>query len=213
MVDEAVGAASKAFTTWGHTTGKERAVWLRKIAEELKARKDVMAKMETDNCGKVYRECALDIDDSAACFEYYAGLAEQLDAKQGTPVALPLAEFKTTLRWEPVGVAALVVPWNYPMLMATWKLAPSLAAGCAVILKPSEASPFTAIEFARIVDKLGLPPGVFNLVLGGPMTGNHLISNSRVDKVGFTGSLATGTCARFISFLPLRFQDRSHCGS
>jgi len=84
--------------------------------------------------------------------------------------------------------------------MATWKLAPSLAAGCSVVLKPSEASPLTAIEFARIIEKIGLPAGVFNLVLGGPATGNHLISNSRVDKVGFTGSLATGSkIARVVS--------------
>lgn len=130
----------------------------------------------------------------SGCFRYHAGNAEALDARQGVKHDVGMAEFDVKMFYEPVGVVGAVTPWNYPALMATWKVAAALAAGCSVVLKPSEMTPYTCIDMAVIACRdAGLPAGVWNVVTGdGPSAGAPLTVHSDVDKVAFTGSVATG---------------------
>ena len=123
----------------------------------------------------------------------YADLAEELDGRQERPLALPDARFSSLVRLEPVGVAGQIIPWNYPLLMAAWKVAPALAAGATVVLKPSELTPLTALELGAIAEEIGLPPGVLNVVSGtGREAGEPLTLHPDVDKLAFTGSVPTG---------------------
>lgn len=133
------------------------------------------------------------MDDVSGTFTYYAGLARELDGEQYKPVTdMPEGDFKASLRYEAVGVVAAIVPWNYPLLMATWKLAPALAAGCTVVLKPSEVTPLTALQLALVMEEVGLPPGVINILTGGPEVGAILSNHPDIDKITFTGSVPTG---------------------
>ena len=127
----AVQAAKRAFATWGTTSGTERAVYLRRMGELVAKRMDALSRLETLDNGKPLAEAVGDMEDVSSCFNYYANAAEALDARQYEKVALPLKDFQGALRYEPVGVVAAVIPWNYPALMALWKLAPALAAGCS----------------------------------------------------------------------------------
>ncbi|XP_048229199.1 aminoaldehyde dehydrogenase 2, peroxisomal isoform X2 [Ricinus communis] len=198
-VEVAVEAAHNAFyrnkgKDWAYTSGAFRAKYLRAISAKITEKKSELAKLEAIDCGKPYDEAAWDIDDVAGCFDYYAGLAEGLDAKQKAPVSLPMETFKSHVLKEPLGVVALITPWNYPLLMATWKVAPALAAGCTAILKPSELSSMTCLELGEVCREVGLPPGVLNILTGlGTEAGAPLASHPRVDKVAFTGSTATGS--------------------
>jgi betaine-aldehyde dehydrogenase len=189
-IDNAVKAARAAFRTWKNTTGAERAVFLRAIAQGIKAHKDHLARLETLQNGKPLPEALWDMDDTAACFEYYAQLAEDLLLE--TPVALPHPDFVSLARREPVGVVGQIIPWNYPLLMLAWKVAPALAAGCCSVLKPSELTPLTALELGKISQEAGLPPGVLNIVSGGREAGAALSKHQGVDKLAFTGSVPTG---------------------
>ncbi|PIA62274.1 hypothetical protein AQUCO_00200337v1 [Aquilegia coerulea] len=198
-VEIAVAAARKALSRnkgqdWASASGAHRAKYLRAIAAKITERKADLAKFEAIDCGKPLDEAAWDIDDVAGCFEYYAELAEGLDAKQKAPIPIPMDTFKTHVLREPIGVVGLITPWNYPLLMATWKVAPALAAGCAAILKPSELSSVTCLELADVCKEVGLPPGVLNILTGlGPEAGAPLASHPHVDKIAFTGSTATGS--------------------
>ncbi|KAI6682893.1 hypothetical protein NL676_028806 [Syzygium grande] len=198
-VEIAVGAARRALTRnkgsdWASASGAVRAKYLRAIAAKITERKSELAKLEAIDCGKPLEEAAWDMDDVAGCFEYYADLAEGLDAKQKAPVSLPMESFKSYVLKEPIGVVALITPWNYPLLMATWKVAPALAAGCTAILKPSELASVTCLELAEVCREVGLPPGVLNILTGlGPEAGAPLASHPQVDKIAFTGSSATGS--------------------
>jgi betaine-aldehyde dehydrogenase len=193
-VDKAVVAARAAFEgAWGQTSGKERAGHLRAIAGRILERKAELARLEVLDNGKPLPEAAWDIDDTAGCFAYYADLAEELDGRQEESVALPDVRFSSWVRHEPVGVAAQIIPWNYPMLMAAWKVAPALAAGATMVLKPSELTPLTALELAAIGEEVGLPRGVLNVVTGlGSEAGAALARHPGVDKLAFTGSVPTG---------------------
>uniref|UniRef100_A0A7S0WPS2 Aldehyde dehydrogenase domain-containing protein n=1 Tax=Chlamydomonas leiostraca TaxID=1034604 RepID=A0A7S0WPS2_9CHLO len=192
-VDVAVHAAQAAQKTWGKTSGVHRAGFLRAIAAQIREKKPLLAQYETADCGKPIDEAEWDMDDVAACFDYYAGLAEGLDAKKETPLDVGSADFSVKVRSEPLGVVALITPWNYPLLMATWKVAPALAAGCAAILKPSELASVTCLELAAIAHEVGLPAGVLNVITGdGPNAGAPLSCHPGVAKVAFTGSAATG---------------------
>jgi betaine-aldehyde dehydrogenase len=143
--------------------------------------------------GKPLPEAKWDFGDAAGCFEYYAGLAEELDAQPSEPVALSDDRFTSKVVREPTGVAGAIIPWNYPLLMAAWKVAPALAAGCTIVLKPSELTPLTALELGAIAQQVGLPPGVLNIVTGlGPQAGQPLCDHPGVDKLAFTGSVPTG---------------------
>ncbi|MGQ3213552.1 MAG: aldehyde dehydrogenase family protein [Shinella sp.] len=195
-VDAAVKAARRAFDTdgWPQTTGAERAKYLRAIAAGIRARQAEIARLEVIDNGKPFPEADWDIADAAGCFDFYAGLAEQLDTNPEEPIALPDDRFTSKAVREPIGVAGAIIPWNYPLLMASWKVAPALAAGCTVVLKPAEITSLTALELAAIADEIGLPPGVLNIVTGaGSVTGQAIIDHSQVDKLAFTGSGPVGS--------------------
>jgi betaine-aldehyde dehydrogenase len=194
-IDAAVKAARTAFDrgTWPRMTGKARAAVLRAIAGRIKARQSELAALETQDNGKPLPEADWDVADAAGCFEYYAGLAEGLDAQPAERIALADARFTSKAVREPVGVCGAIVPWNYPLLMAAWKVAPALAAGCTVVLKPSEITSLTALELAAIGAEAGLPAGVLNVVTGtGPHAGQALAVHPDIDKLAFTGSEITG---------------------
>jgi len=193
-IHDAVTAARRAFESgWGHVPGAERGALLRAIAAAISEQKTALARLEVLDNGKPLPEAEWDIADAAGCFEFYAELAEGLDVQQDEPVALPDARFESVVRREPVGVAGQIIPWNYPLLMAAWKIAPALAAGCTCVLKPSELTSLTALELAGIADSCGLPAGVLNVVTGtGLAAGQALSSHLDVDKLAFTGSVPTG---------------------
>jgi betaine-aldehyde dehydrogenase len=192
-VDAAVAAARTAFDEgpWPRLAPAERAAVLRRIADIIRARRESLAVLEVSDNGKPIAEALWDIDDTAGCFAYYADLAEADERDE--VIALGDGRFSARAVREPVGVIAAIIPWNYPMLMAAWKVAPALAAGCTLVLKPSELTPLTAIELARIADEAGVPEGVLNLLTGtGEATGRPLAEHSGIDKIAFTGSGATG---------------------
>jgi betaine-aldehyde dehydrogenase len=194
-IDHAVRAARRAFDGgWSQTTGAERGAWLDKLADELQTVQEDLAVIEVRDNGKPLPEAQWDIGDAVACFRYYAGLARELDARQDQPLTLPDERFRCRVRLEPVGVAGQIIPWNYPLLMAAWKVAPALAAGATVVLKPSELTPLTALELAAAADRIGLPAGVLNVVTGlGADAGSPLTLHPGVDKLAFTGSVPTGS--------------------
>ncbi|MDQ0314022.1 aldehyde dehydrogenase family protein [Amorphus orientalis] len=194
-VDAAVRAARAAFDDgrWSGLSAKARADALRKVAEGIRARLPELAALETRDNGKPMPEAEWDIGDAADCFDYYADLAEARAAQPEKTVDLGDARFDARIWREPVGVVAAITPWNFPMLMGVWKVAPALAAGCTIVLKPSELCSMTCYEMARIIDEAGLPAGVFNLVTGtGPEAGAPLSEHPLADKVAFTGSVPTG---------------------
>ncbi|MCP1644372.1 aldehyde dehydrogenase family protein [Pseudomonas citronellolis] len=195
-VDAAVRAARRAFDEgpWPRMSGAGRAAVLRRIAEGIRGRQQELAELEVRDNGKPLPEALWDIGDTAGCFDFYAGLAEKLDASQEQEIALADERFSSVARKEPVGVAGAIIPWNFPMLMAAWKVAPALAAGCAMVLKPSELTPLTALHLAQIAHEAGLPAGVLNVVTGlGADAGAPLAEHPGVDKLAFTGSVPTGS--------------------
>jgi len=195
-IDAAVKAARNAFDkgSWPKSSGQSRASALRKIAEGIRAQRQVLAELEVKDNGKPLTEALADIDDSAGCFDFYANLAEKLDSEQEYPIKVGDERFNTIIRKEPIGVAGAIIPWNYPLLMVAWKVAPALAAGCTIVLKPSELTPLTALKLAEIADKAGLPAGVLNVVTGlGKDAGAPLSEHADVDKLAFTGSVPTGS--------------------
>jgi betaine-aldehyde dehydrogenase len=190
-IDAAVIAARAAFDhgPWRETTAQARGQILFRIAAAIRANAAGLATLESQNTGKPIVEAEFDIADAATCFEYYGGLATKIT---GLVNPVPDNALSLTLR-EPVGVAGQIIPWNYPLLMAAWKLAPALAAGCTCILKPAEQTPLTILELAKSFNEIGLPPGVVNIVTGyGIHTGAPLVAHPGVDKIAFTGSSATG---------------------
>ena len=192
-VAQAVSAATEAFKSWSQTTGAERGAILRNIANGVRNGREHLMTLQSSNNGKPLFEAAIDVDDVIATFEYYAELAEGLDAQQDSNVPLPSDDFSARLRREPCGVVGLIVPWNFPMVTTAWKLAPALAAGCCVVLKPSEVTPLPELELAAIIAESGLPNGVFNLVCGtGLAVGAPLSADPRIAKISFTGSNAVG---------------------
>lgn len=195
-INAAVAAAREAFDNglWVNLSGSERAQYLRKIASIINQQLEELSALEVKNNGKPYPEAKWDIEDTAGTFEYYAGLAEQLDKNVSQPIALSDENFSSKVTKEAVGVVAAIIPWNFPMLMAAWKVAPALAAGCTVVLKPSEVTPLTALALAEIADQAGLPKGVLNIVNGlGVDVGEPLVAHPDIDKLAFTGSELTGS--------------------
>jgi betaine-aldehyde dehydrogenase len=190
-VRRAVAAAKRAFYEdgWMDTPASERARLLFAVANKLEERAEEFAYRETLDNGKPLREAAFDVADAVACFRYYAGLATKPHG-QTYEVADPMQAMVVR---EPIGVCGQIIPWNYPLLMAAWKLAPALAAGNTVVFKPSEVTPVNAIKLFEILEEVGFPAGVVNLVLGaGATVGNEIAINHDVDKVAFTGGTATG---------------------
>jgi len=195
-IDAAVQAARTAFDTgpWPRMSGNDRAEVLRKMGDEIAARTDELACLEVLDNGKPLPEAVWDIEDTAGVFHFYAELAERLDNDADVDIPLSLEGFTSRAVKEPIGVAGAIIPWNFPMLMASWKVAPALAAGCTMVLKPSEATPLTALELGSIAQNAGLPAGVLNIVTGfGPDAGATLTEHPDVDKLAFTGSVPTGS--------------------
>jgi betaine-aldehyde dehydrogenase len=189
--ERAIAAARKAFDEgpWSTITAADRAALLFKVADAIDAARDEFVRIDTLNNGKPLRESEYDVVDAANCFRYYAGLATK---PQGQTFDVPGPSQTFTVR-EPIGVCGQIVPWNYPLLMAVWKLAPALAAGNVCVLKPSELTPLSVIRLAAIFEELEFPAGVVNIVLGPGKTAGHAIAASRhVDKIAFTGGTATG---------------------
>ena len=192
---DAIDAAKRAFYetgTWRRMPSAKRAAVLLRVADMILEIADALACLDSRNNGKPLREARGDVEDAAACFRYYAGL---IGAPQGGvfEVSDAFGPMHAFSMHEPIGVCALITPWNYPLLMATWKLAPSLAAGNCVVFKPSEITPLSAIALFEIFERAGLPPGTANLVLGpGPSVGAELASSQDVDMITFTGSTVTG---------------------
>ncbi|MGD8105216.1 aldehyde dehydrogenase family protein [Pantoea sp. FN0302] len=194
-VELAVQAARRAFDEgeWPSLSGKSRADYLRRIASLIRDKQQMLAELEVRDNGKPLPEALWDIGDAAGCFDFYADLAEKLDECQEETVALSDDRFSSVARKEPVGVCGAIIPWNFPMLMAAWKVAPALAAGCTVVLKPSEVTPLTALQLADIAREAELPPGVLNVITGfGAEAGAPLTEHPGVDKLAFTGSVPTG---------------------
>lgn len=195
-IDLAVKAARRAFGQdgWSITTGSQRAVYLRRIANLIREKLEDLSVLEVRDNGKPLPEARWDIGDAAGCFDYYADLAEQLDASSERDIALPDDRFTSKVCREPLGVVGAIIPWNYPLLMAAWKVAPALAAGCTVILKPAENTSLTALELGAIAEEAELPPGVLNVVTGyGAEAGQALVSHPDVNKIAFTGSGRIGS--------------------
>jgi betaine-aldehyde dehydrogenase len=190
-VDRAVAAARQAFDggPWREATAQDRGRILFKLADLVRQRADELAELECRNTGKPIVEAEFDIADVATCFEYYGGLATKI---HGDVIPVPDNAMSLALR-EPIGVAGQIVPWNYPLLMAAWKMAPALCAGCTTVLKPAEQTPLTALALTRSFADAGLPPGVVNVVTGaGETAGGAIVSHSGVDKIAFTGSVEVG---------------------
>ena len=189
-VDRAAKAAKKAFYGgWKATTAQERGRVLFRIADRIRARRAELAEIETLNSGKPIVESEYDMDDTATCFEYYGGLATKIN---GEVLPVPASAVAFAMR-EPIGVAGQIIPWNYPLLMAAWKLAPAIAAGCTCVLKPAEQTPLTILRLAEDFEACGVPPGVINIVTGdGPSAGGAIVAHPDVRKLAFTGSAAVG---------------------
>jgi betaine-aldehyde dehydrogenase len=190
-VDRAVAAARAAFDDgpWKTATAQERGRILFKLADIIRARSGELAELETRNSGKPIVEAEYDLADVATCFEYYGGLATKI---QGDVLPVPDNALGLALR-EPIGVAGQIIPWNYPLMMAAWKLAPAICAGCTTVLTPAEQTPLTLLELASSFADAGLPPGVVNIVTGvGETAGAAIVEHADVDKIAFTGSVAIG---------------------
>jgi len=190
-VSRAIAAARRAFDEgpWPRMAARDRGTLLFRVAEAIRARSAEFAETETRNMGKPIVEAEFDVSDAAHCFEYYGGMASKI---HGETLEVPDNALSMVVR-EPVGVVGQIIPWNYPLLMAAWKLAPALAAGCTAILKPAEQTPLSALTLAEIFQSLDLPPGVVNIVTGdGPTAGGGLVTDPRVDKIAFTGGVDTG---------------------
>ena len=213
-VDAAVAAARKAFEggAWPKMHARERGKLLIRIAERLMARADEVATLETlDNGKPIFESRQIDIPSSADVLFYYGGWADKLT---GSTLPLTPDAFQFTLR-EPVGVVGAITPWNFPLLLAVWKIAPALASGCTVVLKPASLTPLSCLAFGDVCREAGLPPGVLNIVPGpGGTAGQRLIEHPGVDKIAFTGSVEVGkrvaaACAPGLKRLTLELGGKS----
>lgn len=191
-VDRAVRAARDAFEEgpWSRMTGTERSRLMRRLAELIAENAEDLAVVECTDNGKLLREMSGQLKALPEWYYYFAGAADKI---QGDTIPSNNPNFFVYTRKEPAGVVGAVVPWNSPLLLLTWKLAPALAAGCTVVAKTAEQTPASTLEFAKLFEEAGFPPGVFNVITGyGTPTGSALVRHPGVDKVAFTGSTETG---------------------
>jgi acyl-CoA reductase-like NAD-dependent aldehyde dehydrogenase len=192
-VDSAVRAARKAFDNgpmWSKAPARQRANVLRKTADKIRDEMDELSRLLASEVGKPLSEAGMEVQLTADVFEYYAGLA--LNVK-GQAVTNYVDDAVGLIVKEPIGVVAIITPWNFPMLLATWKIAPALASGCTAVVKPASYTPCTTYELARIITEAGAPAGVINVITGsGATVGDRLASSPLVDKVAFTGSTEVG---------------------
>jgi aldehyde dehydrogenase (NAD+) len=190
-VDDAVAAARAALNgPWGRMSARERGRLVSKLADRLMEKADEVARLETLHNGKpIFESRQIEIPAAAECLEYYAGWADKI---MGETIPVKGNYLTYTLR-EPLGVVAAIVPWNFPLLLAAWKVAPALACGNVVILKPASQTPLTAIALGEIAVEVGLPPGVLNVITGpGSSVGQAIVEHPGIDKIAFTGDTSTG---------------------
>jgi aldehyde dehydrogenase (NAD+)/betaine-aldehyde dehydrogenase len=189
-VDRAVEAARAALDgDWGRTAPTERSRLLHALADALGANRKELAELEARNVGKAISSVKAELAQAVENFRFYGSAIASI-AGRSNPVGGSLLFYSLK---EPVGVCGQIVPWNYPLMMTTWKLAPALAAGCTIVLKPDSATPLSALRMAELASEVGFPPGTINVVPGpGPTVGAHLVKHPGVEKVAFTGSTATG---------------------
>jgi aminobutyraldehyde dehydrogenase len=190
QIDKAVAAAEKAFATWSRTTPAQRSVYLLKIAERIEAEAKEFAALEALNCGKPVNAVLNDeIPAIVDCYRFFAGAVRSMP---GQVAGEYLTGHTSMVRRDPIGIVASIAPWNYPLMMMAWKLAPAIGGGNTVVFKPSEQTPLTALKLAKILSEI-LPEGVVNVVLGrGDTVGNALINHPGVDMISITGDIATG---------------------
>jgi betaine-aldehyde dehydrogenase len=190
--EAAIQAARRAFDSgiWSDLSTAERAQFLYKVADKLEENMEELVGLEVMDNGKTRAEAQFDMEDAIRCFRYYAGL---ISAPGGETYEVPDPNIQAMVVREPIGVAGLVVPWNFPMLMSVWKIAPALAAGNSIVFKPAEITPVTAVKVFEILEQAGIPAGVANLVLGeGSVVGQAIAESHDVDAISFTGSTQTG---------------------
>jgi acyl-CoA reductase-like NAD-dependent aldehyde dehydrogenase len=189
-VDRAVEAARAALGgPWGKTPPNERSRLLHALADAIQANRKELAELEARNVGKAISSVKAELAQGVDNFRFYASAIASISGRSN-PIGGSLLFYSLK---EPVGVVGQIVPWNYPLMMSTWKLAPALAAGCTVVLKPDPATPLSALRLAELATEVGFPEGVVNVVPGdGPTTGAHLVRHPDVDKIAFTGSTQTG---------------------
>jgi acyl-CoA reductase-like NAD-dependent aldehyde dehydrogenase len=201
-IDHAVEAARGALAgPWAKTPPTERSRLLHALADAIQANRKELADLEVRNVGKALSSVKAEVAQAIENFRYFASAIASI-AGRSNPLGGSLHFYSLK---EPVGVAAQIVPWNYPLMMATWKLAPALAAGCTVVLKPDPATPLTALRLAELATEVGIPEGVVNVVPGdGPTTGAYLVGHPGVDKVAFTGSTKTGAEIMRLAAEPLK---------
>jgi acyl-CoA reductase-like NAD-dependent aldehyde dehydrogenase len=186
--DRAVARAKKAFPAWRDVTPADRSRLLRRLADALESERENLAQLESKDTGKPIVEARGEMGMVADTFHYYAGMPERLLGD-----TIPVSGGVDVTFREPLGVVGLIVPWNFPLTIASWKMAPALAAGNTVVLKPAELTPLTALEFERIAREAGIPDGVVNVLVGpGSVVGQRLVEHEDVAKVAFTGSTAVG---------------------
>ncbi|NMN93886.1 aldehyde dehydrogenase [Antrihabitans stalactiti] len=190
-VDAAVAAARSALNgEWGATTGFVRAQLLRRLGDLIGDNAERLAQLEVNDSGKLYREMIGQMSALTSWFHYYSGLADKVEGRQ---IPVPNPNYLVYTRKEPVGVVAAITPWNSPLLLLVWKLAPALAAGCTMVVKPSEHASASTVALAELFDEAGFPPGVLNVVTSqSPEVGAALAGHPGVDKVAFTGATSTG---------------------
>jgi aldehyde dehydrogenase (NAD+)/betaine-aldehyde dehydrogenase len=190
-VDRAVDAARGALEgDWARTPPTERSRLLHALADALVANRKELAELEARNVGKAISSVKAELHQAVENFRFYASAIASIGGRSN-PIGGSLLFYSLK---EPVGVCGQIVPWNYPLMMTTWKLAPALAAGCTIVLKPDSATPLSALRMAELATEVGFPPGTINVVPGpGPVVGAHLVRHPRVEKIAFTGSTATGS--------------------
>src|SRR5215210_7871968 len=186
--DAAIARAKAAFPKWRAVEPADRSRLLRRLADALESEKEKLAQLESQNTGKPIGDSRGEMGMVAETFHYYAGMPERLLGD-----TIPVSGGVDVTFREPLGVVALIVPWNFPLTIASWKMAPALAAGNTLVLKPAELTPLTALEFERIARDVGVPEGVVNVVIGpGSKVGQRFVEHPDVAKVAFTGSTAVG---------------------
>jgi acyl-CoA reductase-like NAD-dependent aldehyde dehydrogenase len=201
-VDRAVEAARGALDgPWGKTPPNERSRLLHALADAIVANRKELAELEARNVGKAISSVKAELNQAVENFRFYGSAIASI-AGRSNPIGGSLLFYSLK---EPVGVAGQIVPWNYPLMMTTWKLAPALAAGCAVVLKPDSATPLSALRLAELAAEVGFPAGSVNVIPGpGTTVGAHLVSHPGVDKIAFTGSTATGTQIMRLASEPIK---------
>ena len=189
-IDRAVAAAKAAFPAWRDLGASDRGLLLLRLADKIEQNREELARLEATDTGHPIRDCLnLDVPRTVLCFRYFGGMADKLEGS-----VIPVdAGFLNYLQREPIGVVGQIVPWNFPLMFTSWKMAPALAAGNTVVLKPAEITPLSTLRIAELMREVGFPPGVVNIVPGyGQTAGQRLADHPDVGKIAFTGSTATG---------------------